>query len=149
MDGSFFASLGAWNWFLAAALLLVLELVLPGTFMLWLGLAALVTGAIALAYSLGWQIEIALFAGFSLVFVIVGRSLMHRAGKNTSDQPFLNRRADALVGRVFTLAEPIVSGAGRVRVDDTVWRVSGSDAPVGTRVKVVRIDGSVLVVEAE
>ena len=57
-----------------------------------------------------------------------------RAGRGGErDQPFLNRRAEALVGRVFTLEKPIVDGVGTVRIDDTVWRVTGPDSPAGTR----------------
>jgi hypothetical protein len=64
-----------------------------------------------------------------------------------SDQPFLNRRAEAFVGRVFTLEKPIVDGTGTVGIDDTVWRVSGPDTPAGSRVKVIRVDGAALYVE--
>ena len=46
----------------------------------------------------------------------------------------LNRRIEALVGRVYTLDKPIVDGVGAVRIDDTVWRVSGADQPAGSRV---------------
>ena len=60
----------------------------------------------------------------------------------------LNRRTDALVGRVFTLEKPIVDGIGTVRIDDTVWRVRGPECPAGSRVKVVRSDGASLTVEA-
>ena len=59
---------------------------------------------------------------------------------------FLNRRSDALVGRVFTLEKPIMDGTGTVRIDDTIWRVSGPDAPAGSRVKVVHADGASLTV---
>ena len=65
-----------------------------------------------------------------------------------TDRPFLNRRADGYVGRVFTLDKPIVDGVGTVRIDDTVWRVSGPDCPAGSRVKIARADGVSLLVEA-
>ena len=48
------------------------------------------------------------------------------------ERPFLNRRTEALVGRVFTLDKPILDGVGSVRIDDTVWRVSGADRPAGS-----------------
>ena len=48
-----------------------------------------------------------------------------------ADQPFLNRRAEGYVGRAFTLEKPIVDGIGTIRIDDTVWRVSGPDCPAG------------------
>jgi inner membrane protein len=68
-------------------------------------------------------------------------------GSARTDQPFLNRRADALVGRIFTLERPIVDGAGTVRVDDSVWRITGRDLPAGRRVKVVGVQGTALHVE--
>jgi hypothetical protein len=61
---------------------------------------------------------------------------------------FLNRRADALVGRVFTLERPIIDGSGTVKIDDTVWRVAGPDTPAGSRVRIVRADGASLTVAA-
>jgi membrane protein implicated in regulation of membrane protease activity len=65
-----------------------------------------------------------------------------------TDQPFLNRRAEALVGRIFTLERPIMDGSGTIPIDDTVWRIRGADVPAGRRVKVVRVDGTVLHVES-
>ena len=62
--------------------------------------------------------------------------------------PFLNKRTDALVGRVFTLERPIVDGSGTVRIDDTIWRVAGPDAPAGSRVRIVQADGASLTVAA-
>ncbi len=74
-------------------------------------------------------------------------ALRPRQSEAPADQPFLNRRADALVGRIFTLEKPIVDGAGTVRIGDTVWRVNGPDVPAGSRVKVMRADAPTLVVE--
>jgi inner membrane protein len=64
------------------------------------------------------------------------------------DSPFLNRRTEGYVGQVFTLEKPIVDGIGAVRINDTVWRVTGPDCPAGSRVRVARADGANLVVEA-
>jgi membrane protein implicated in regulation of membrane protease activity len=65
-----------------------------------------------------------------------------------TDTPFLNRRAESYVGRVFTLDKPIVNGTGAVRIDDTIWRVSGPDCPAGSRVRVASADGANLLVQA-
>ncbi|MBK8009164.1 MAG: NfeD family protein [Rhizobiales bacterium] len=142
---SFFSQLGNWGWFIAGGLLLALEVLLPGTFMLWLGLAAIATGVIGFIVSIGWQTQIVIFAVLSVVSVLLGRRIYPTVVTET-DKPFLNRRADAFVGRIFTLDEPIVSGTGRVRVDDTTWRVTGPDCPAGTKVRVERADGATLIV---
>jgi membrane protein implicated in regulation of membrane protease activity len=140
-------SLGLWVWFLAAAVLMILELVVPGVLLFWLGLAALATGLVDLVFTLSWQRELLLFAVLALSFAILGRNLMRRAAEKPQDRPFLNRRADALVGRDFVLTDPILDGVGRIRVDDTVWRVTGPDVPSGRRVRVTAVDGACLLVE--
>ncbi len=142
---SFFSQLGNWNWFIVGGLLLALEVFAPGTFMLWLGLAAIATGVIGFIVAMSWQVQIVLFAVLSVVSVLLGRRFYPTVVTET-DKPFLNRRHDAFVGRVFTLEEPIVHGVGRVRVDDSTWRVSGPDCPAGTKVKVERADGATLIV---
>jgi membrane protein implicated in regulation of membrane protease activity len=142
----FFASLGAWDWFIAGGVLLALEALAPGVFMFWLGLAAMLVGAVSMYMDLSWQTQFILFAIFSVLMI----PLWHRISFGvpaTTDQPFLNRRAEALVGRVFTLEKPIVDGAGTVRIDDSVWRIRGTDLPAGRRVKVVKVEGASLHVE--
>ncbi len=70
-----------------------------------------------------------MFAIFAACAVPLWRRIA-RSGKAVSaSNPFLNKRADALVGRVFTLEKPIIDGAGTVRIDDTVWRIAGPDTP--------------------
>ena len=88
-----------------------------------------------------------MFAALALAAVLTGRFLSRRPGESGTDQPWLNRRGAALVGRTFALDQPITGGEGRVRVDDSVWRVIGPDLPAGSRVRVSRIEGATLVVE--
>src|SRR4051794_11531653 len=141
-------ALGIWTWFVVAAVLMILELAAPGAFMVWLGLGAAATGVVSLIFvDMPWQQELLVFAVLALTSAVFGRDMMRRLNAGGTDRPFLNRRADAFVGREFVLAEPIVNGGGCVRVDDTIWRVTGADAPVGTRVRVARVDGAALVVE--
>jgi membrane protein implicated in regulation of membrane protease activity len=97
-------ALGGWNWLILGFVLMALELLAPGVFLFWLGLAALLVGLLALLLDPGWQAQILLFALFAAAAVPLWRR-MARGGDvaaHASD-PFLNRRTDALVGREFTL----------------------------------------------
>lgn len=143
-----FASLGLWNWLILGIVLMALELFAPGVFMFWLGLAALLAGLVAFLFDPSWQIQILLFAVFALAAVPLWRRLARHRSSNSGSNPFLNRRTDALVGREFTLEKPIVDGTGTVRIDDTIWRVAGPDAPAGSKVRVVQADGASLTVAA-
>jgi membrane protein implicated in regulation of membrane protease activity len=140
-----FDSLGTWNWLIVGLALMALELIAPGVFMFWLGLAALLVGMLSFVIHPSWQLQFLMFAAFAAAAVPLWRRLaQQKPGENSN--PFLNKRADALVGRVFTLDKPIIDGAGTVRIDDTIWRVAGPDAPAGSRVKVVQADGASLTV---
>ena len=114
----FLISLTMWHWLIAAAVFFVLELVAPGAFMLWLGISATLVGVISYFVTWPWQYQLVAFAVFALVSIPLWRRFAGRVEKEI-DQPFLNRRADAFVGREFTLEKPIVAGSGTVRIDDT------------------------------
>lgn len=141
------ASLGIWNWWILGILLLCVELVAPGTFMLWFGVAAITVGILSLLIDWTWQVQIVTFGIVSVISVGLSRLLLRR-NPSEGDAPFLNRRGEALVGRGFVLEEPIVNGRGRLSIDDTIWRIDGPDLPVGTRVTISGTQGSRLHVKA-
>ena len=143
-----FSTLGTWNWLIFGVVLMALELLAPGIFLFWLGLAAFLVGLLSFLFHPEWQWQILMFAMVAAAAVPLWRRLARGSTPANRSHPFLNRRSEALVGRVFTLEKPIIDGAGTVRIDDTVWRVSGPDAPAGSRVKVVQADGASLTVAA-
>lgn len=143
-------NLGPWSWWIVGLLLLAAELAAPGVFLIWIGLAALIVGAVSLlVWDLAvwsWQLQLLLFAVLSIVITLVGRRHFG-ASDAASDQPLLNRRGESLVGRTAMLAEPISNGRGRIRLDDTWWSVSGPDLPAGMKVRVAEWTGGELIVE--
>ena len=140
-------TLGFWVWIILGLLLMVGETLAPGILLLWFGLAALLTGLADAGLGLSWQAALLTFAGLSLVSVILGRKVIGGPGE-VSREGSLNRRGQDFVGQVFVLDQPILHGEGRVRVGDSSWRITGPDAPAGASVRVVRVEGGTLVVEA-
>jgi membrane protein implicated in regulation of membrane protease activity len=138
------ASMGSWNWLILGFILIGLELMAPGIFLFWLGLAALMVGGLSMVTEPSWQAQMLAFA----LFAISAVPLWRHFARAKSDTPFLNRRADALVGREFTLEKPIVDGVGTVRIDDTIWRISGPDTAAGSRIRIIQADGANLTVAA-
>ncbi len=132
-----FSTLGTWNWLIFGVLLMALELLAPGVFLFWLGLAALLVGLLSFAIHPSWQMQLLMFAIFAAAAVPLWRRLARS-----------NQAASRLVGRVFTLEKPIIDGSGTVRIDDTIWRVAGPDVPAGSRVRIVQADGASLTVTA-
>jgi inner membrane protein len=136
-----------WHWWIAGIVFLVIETFAPGAIFLWMGVAAGVVGLILLIFAdLGWEYQFLIFAVFSVVSAVGWRAYLYRH-PTKSDRPALNRRGEQYVGRTFTLEEAIVNGQGKIRVDDSTWKIEGADLPAGTRIRVTGADGTVLKVE--
>ncbi|AWN35304.1 NfeD family protein [Methylobacterium radiodurans] len=133
----------AWLWIIAGLILAATELALPGVFLIWLGLAAVLTGLAAAAVPMPWQAQLLAWALLSILCVGLATRLDRRRPASA-----LNRADRGLVGREGVLAEAIVGGAGAARFDDTYWRVSGPDLPAGARIRVTGMTGTVLTVIA-
>jgi membrane protein implicated in regulation of membrane protease activity len=140
--------LGPWTWMIVGVALLALEIAAPGAFFLWFGLAAIAVGVLSLFVAVPWQAQLLIFVVLATLVVLIGRRYFSRAGDDQVSTG-LNQRGQRLVGAVVVLSEPIVDGKGRVRIDDTTWRVIGPNMPSGTRVRVVHADGALLTVRAD
>ena len=139
-----------WEVFVWAALALVLvaaETAVPGAFLMWLGFAAGVMFLLVLFIpGMPLLLQAILFSIFAFGFVWAYRRWF-RARDRVSDQPALNRRTAALVGRVVVLEHPIVDGRGRVQIADAYWDVIAADLPAGSKVRIVGGDAMSLQVE--
>src|SRR4030081_1247498 len=107
-----FTTLGSWNWLIFGFILMALELLAPGVFLFWLGLAALLVGLLSFLINPSWQLQMLMFAVFAIAAVPLWRRVALSSKAVSKSNPFLNKRADALVGRVFTLEKPIIDGSG-------------------------------------
>ena len=133
-----------WHWWSLGAVLLIVELLAPGMFFLWLGESAFVVGGVLWVLpAISFENQVILFSALSVVSVIVFRRFLQRRPIQ-SDRPLLNQRTAQYVGRVFTLNEPIINGRGKIHVDDSSWRVEGEDCPSGTKVRVTDAEGVIL-----
>lgn len=146
----FLTNLEYWHWLALALVLIIIEMIAPTAVFLWFGVAAGVVGLLLLVVpTLAWQAQLVLFSVLSIGSLLAWRSYAKKHPPADNNYPTLNKRGDDLIGRVFTLDEGIVNNYGKLRVDDTMWKIRGTDASAGARVKVTAVDGTVLVVESE
>jgi inner membrane protein len=137
-----------YGWWLLALVLVGIELIVPGFFMLWIGIAAAAMGLILVFLpDISFMVQAILFAVLSLISCFVYWRFVRHAMDEPTDQPQLNRRAEQLIGRRYVLESAIINGQGKAHVGDSLWLVEGPDLPVGTTITVVGVDGATLRVE--
>ncbi|KAB7772192.1 NfeD family protein [Xanthomonas maliensis] len=135
-------------WAVLAVLLFAAEILAPGAFLLWMGIAAAAVWLLVLLLpGTSLLVQVVAFVVLSFVAIQVYRRWF-RDRERASDRPLLNRRAEQLIGRTVLLDRAIVAGQGRAKVDDAVWVVSGPDLPAGATVRIVGVDGMTLQVVA-
>ncbi len=133
-----------WNWWLLGVVLMAIEAIVPGFFFLWMGVAALLVGLLLTLLPMAWTYQVLLFAVLSVGSIVAWRLRLRRHPTQTQDS-LLNRRGHQYVGRVFTLEAPVVNGYGKIRVDDSTWKVAvNQDCPAGARLRIVGADGVIL-----
>ena len=137
-----------WLWLIGGVVLLIAEIIAPGFFLVFIGAAAIATGAFTLLFDLGFAPQLALFALYAVIAFMVGRKVY--ANQNTeSTDPLLNDRSARLVGKVVTVVSAVDEHEGRVRVGDSEWSARGGPAAPGEHVRIVGVDGNCLKVEAQ
>jgi len=142
-----FDNLEFWHWWVFAVLLIILEVFSPGAFFMWMGAAAGVTGLTLLVLpDLSWQMQFVIFAAMSIVAILVGKTFFNRKSANIDD-PTLSQLETELIGNTYKVEKPIVNGSGRIQVGESTWKAQGPDCKAGSSVKVVSVQGAVLVVE--
>jgi membrane protein implicated in regulation of membrane protease activity len=138
-----------YGWWLLALALIGAEVVAPGYFLLWIGIAAGLMGVVALAApDLPALAQAAIFAVLAIASCVLYWKFVRPLAEQRDDQPLLNRRAAQLVGQRFVLCEAIVNGRGKVKVGDGTWLAEGPDLPAGSEVEVTAVEGTTLKVVA-
>lgn len=132
-----------WWWLIFAALLGILEIFVPGIFLIWMAAAAALTGLIAAILPIAFPFQLAIFGLLAMAAVFGGRRY-YESNPVPSSDPLLNDRTARLIGQNVVVVTAIENGEGRVKVGDGVWAARGSDAPAGSRMVVTGADGACL-----
>jgi membrane protein implicated in regulation of membrane protease activity len=139
---------GGWLWMIGGIVLLTAEILVPGVFLVWIGIAAVVTGLFALLLGVGLAGQLGLFALYSLLAVMAGRRFYAVTGIEHND-PGLNNPALRLIGRRVVVVTAVDEDSGRVRVGDSEWSARGGPAEPGEKVRITAVEGNRLIVEPD
>ncbi|MDP1709465.1 MAG: NfeD family protein [Candidatus Komeilibacteria bacterium] len=136
-----------WTWWVLALVLLVIELLAPGFFFMWLAASGFLTGCLLLLIpAMTVELQILVFSVLSVAAITLWR-FYGKKHSLVSDHPLLNKRGQQYIGRVFSLYQPIENGEGKIKVDDSIWKVHGEDCDMSAKVRVSAARGTVYDVE--
>jgi len=143
---TFLIDLTPWHWLIAAVLLLVVEMLIGSYYLLWVSFSAFLVAITQWICGITWGAQMVIFTTVAILSVIAWY-IYDQKRDNTTTRPTLNKRGHQYIGRTFQLSHAIVNGVGKIKVDDSSWKVQGDDAPINTAVRVKDIDGTELIVE--
>ena len=135
-----------WVWIAIGLVLAGLEMLVPGVYLIWLAVAAIITGVLTLGLALGLPSQIVIFVSISLIAAFSARRFLRDSPIQSSD-PLLNQRGSRLIGETALVTQSIEGGTGRIKYGDSEWLANGPDIEVGTRVRITGSNGAVLLVE--
>jgi len=141
----FIQNLDWWHWMVLAVLLAAAETLVPGAVIIWFAASAVVISLLLVVVDIPWQLQLIGFALLGLAALLAYRAY-RKKNPGTFEQPNLNQRGQQYVGSELVLIEAIEQGAGKVKLGDGVWKVSGPELPAGARVRVTGVNGTILTV---
>ncbi len=131
-------------WFIIGAILIFLELIVPGVFLVWLGIAAVILGAILSFVTMGTTMQILLFAILSVITVLIGVKFYKGKDRDITSNALNQVRGAEYVGKIYTLTAEVKNGEGRLPLGDSVWGIQGEDLPAGSKIKITKVSGNTL-----
>lgn len=135
-----------WIWIAIGLILAALEMLVPGVYLIWLAVAAIITGVLTLGLDLGLPSQIICFVSLSLIAAFSAKRFL-RDSPIVSSDPLLNLRGSRLIGETAIVTQALVGGSGRIKHGDSEWLARGPDLDVGTRVRITGSDGTILLIE--
>jgi membrane protein implicated in regulation of membrane protease activity len=141
----FLQNLDWWHWIVLSVLLAAAETLVPGAVIIWFAASAAVIGILLVVVDIPWQLQFIGFALLGLAALLAYRAY-RKKNPGTFEQPNLNQRGQQYVGSELVLIEAIEQGAGKAKLGDGVWKVSGPELPAGARVRVTGVNGTILTV---
>lgn len=131
-------------WLIIGAVLMLLELIVPGVYLFWLGAAALAVGGLLSFISLEFTIQILLFAIFSVIALVIGVKVYKGKNRDIETHHLNQVRGAEYIGKTYTLTADITNNSGRLPIGDSVWSIQGENLPAGSQIKITKIVGNTL-----
>ncbi len=146
---NFMVEMQPWHWLAGCFLILGLEALGAGGFLLGVAVACLGQAALDfLIPEMSWSMQLGSFGVQALIYTVLWWVYFRKSGVGDGVD-LLNNRAAQQVGQTVVLEDDIPCGVGRIQIGDTLWKVESSVAlKAGTIVRVTGVSGMTLLIDA-
>ncbi|PJG86272.1 NfeD family protein [Conservatibacter flavescens] len=142
-----FNTWSVWHWLALGFILLIAEILIPGVFLLWWGLAALIVSGIVLCFpTLSITAMVVIYAILAIMLSLIWWKYQHGKDRQDQSRTNLNQRDHAMLGKIGRVESIDPSGIGRGHFADTTWRIKGSGLQPHDIIQVTHVEGITLFV---
>ena len=138
------------NWVIIGLVLSILELIVPGVYLIWFGFAAFAMSIIEYIAPMDVSSQIIWFAVFSGIFALIGLytyGSIFKKIKVPKGYQNLNDTAEQFVGQTVTISEEIVNNQTKVKLGDSYWLAyCNKPLKVGDQAKIVGVKERLILV---
>lgn len=131
-------------WLIIGAILMLLELIIPGVYLFWLGAAALAVGGLLTVFPLPFTVQMILFAIFAVIALVIGVKVYKGKDRDIKSHHLNQVRGAEYVGKTYTLTTDVTNHSGRLPLGDSVWSIQGENLPAGTQIRITKVVGNTL-----
>jgi membrane protein implicated in regulation of membrane protease activity len=135
-----------WIWAIGALVVAVLEIFVPGAYLIWIAAGAAITTLACFAFDLPLTAQLIIFIAASSAACLAGYFVYQKLITPRAGNAPLNQRELEMVGAHGIVFEAVINGQGKVTLGDSVWIAEGPDMPVGAAVVVTGLRGTIAVV---
>lgn len=136
------------NWFTIGIMLIIIEMILPGMFLMWFGISSIIVGIIAVMIPIEINTALILFSVISVLLVIVVILVMRKvapSSQSTVTHNLNQARGSELIGATFTLDSDVMNNSGKLNIGDSIWLIKGPNAIAGTHISITSIENNTLI----
>ena len=134
-------------WLIAGFVLLILETLLPGIFLMWWGIAGIILGGIVVLFTIPLTWQFIFFAVLAVTASVLDWRYQRGKDRKQDQHSHLNQRDKAMLGQQGRVVDILQNGAIRAQFGDTTWKVEGQNLNIGDVVQVREVQGIVLLVD--
>lgn len=132
-------------WIVSGIILLIVETIIPVAYFLWFGISCFILSLMTYFVNLSDIQQAIIYALSTPLIVVLGRRFVP-IHINDRHEKNINKKIQNLLGKEVVLEDNLKTTL-QIKIDETLWTISGTNAVKGSTVKIIDFENNRLIVE--